>query len=104
MAYINEYVEKENRRTFILPYGKKVTPGWWTIDKEKDNILFEYFEDREPPHDEYFAFYYQGYVMKIIARQTFRDPNIIRWRVLSMSIIPKELKKEEVMKELEKHF
>lgn len=59
MAFVNEFVENENLRTFETTSGKKVTPTIWTIDKKRDVILFWRREDREPPFNKYFVFYYK---------------------------------------------
>ncbi len=36
MAFVNERLPEEERRTFNLGYGRKKTPKYVTIDKEKD--------------------------------------------------------------------
>ncbi len=50
----------------IPGYKKERTPGIWTIDKEKDYILFKYYTDRDNFVDEYFAFVYKGRVIDMI--------------------------------------
>jgi hypothetical protein len=103
MAFVNEYVKKEDRRTFVTAYGIKVTPSKWTIDKEEEVILFKDFVDREPPHHEHFILYYKGYVIELIMHQVVINPNIVKWRVLSINF-PKELEYAEVMSELKEAF
>jgi hypothetical protein len=103
MAFVNEYVAEKDSRTFVTAYGRKLTPGKWTIDKEKDVILFWRKKDQEPPHDEDFIFYYRGYVIDLTMHQIVIDPNIVKWRVLSINI-PKELEYGEVMLELKEAF
>jgi hypothetical protein len=43
MAFINEWVEENDEREFAIPgYRKSYTPTAWTIDRERNVILFEY--------------------------------------------------------------
>ena len=43
MAFINEWVEENDEREFAIPgYRKPYTPTMWTIDRERNVILFEY--------------------------------------------------------------
>lgn len=104
MAYINEFVSAKERRTFKNSYGSEISTRFWTIDRQRDYILFNYFEDREPPHDNSFIFYYKGFTLVLrVSQRIFTEPNIITWRLLSVSI-PKQLDKKELFKELESAF
>ena len=100
MAYINEYVPKEERRTFDLGYGRKKTPGKWTIDKEKDYILFKDYTEIDEPINEHFAFVYKGRVITMVLDgSTFADHNTIIWKIAGITI-PDDLSREEVLMEL----
>lgn len=104
MAYINEFVSAKERRTFKNSYGSEISTRFWTIDRQRDYILFNYFEDREPPHDNSFIFYYKGFTLVLrVSQRIFTEPNIITWRLLSVSI-PEQLDKKELFKELESAF
>ncbi len=101
MAYINEFVSREEERVFELPpYSRKVTKRKWTIDKAKDAILFQDGVDRENPEDEYFYFFYKGKIVNIILNgMEYVDSNTKKWKITGISI-PNGLKREEVLDEL----
>ena len=100
MAYINEFVPKEERRTFDLGYGREKTPGIWTIDKEKGYILFKDYTEIDDPVYEHFAFVYKNQVITMILDGSeFADPDTILWKLAGITI-PDELSKEEVLSEL----
>ena len=101
MAYINERVPEGERRSFLIPgYKSERTVGKWTIDKEKDYILFKYYTDRDNPVDEYFAFVYKGRVIKMILDGSeFVDPDTRKWKITKI-FIPEDLNREEVLFEL----
>lgn len=104
LAYINEFVSAKERRTFKNSYGSEISTRFWTIDRQRDYILFNYFEDREPPHDNSFIFYYKGFTLVLrVSQRIFTEPNIITWRLLLVSI-PEQLDKKELFKELESAF
>ena len=104
MAYINEFVPTEERRTFKNSYGSEITARLWTIDRQRDYILFKYSENREPVYDNYFIFYYKGFTLDLrVSQRKFTEPDIITRRLLSVSI-PEQLDKEELFKELESAF
>lgn len=103
MAYVSEFVPKEERRGFLIPgYSKEVIPRIITIDKEKDYIFFKYRTDRDNPVDKYFAFVYKGRVIKMILNgEEFVDPNTEKWKITSI-YIPEDMDKEDVLAELRK--
>lgn len=103
MAYINERVPEEEKRSFLIPgYKRERTVGKWTIDKEKNYLLFKYNTDRDNPVDEYFAFVYKGKVIDMILDGSeFVDPDTIKWKITRISI-PEDLDKEDVLSELRK--
>lgn len=103
MAYINESVSEEEAREFELPpFRRKVTKREWTIDKEKDAILFKCGVDRDNPKEEYFYFYYKGKIVDMILDGSeYANPNTIKWKLVTISI-PQGLRRDEVLKELRK--
>ena len=102
MGFVNEHVKKEERRTFVDKYGTEYSPSVWTIDREKDEVLFWVSTDREPPHYKSFIFYYKKSLVKIVADWKIAG-NTCTWKLISL-YIPSELNKEEVILELEKAF
>ena len=102
MAYINERVPKEERRTFDLGYGRERTPKKWTIDKEKGYIFFEDYTEIDEPVNQHFVFGYKGRVITMILDGEEFDENDIRiWKIAGITI-PDEFSKEEVLDELRK--
>ncbi|MBR5773216.1 MAG: hypothetical protein IKY44_00045 [Clostridia bacterium] len=101
MAYINERVTKEKQRIFeIPPYGAKFTPHKWTIDKEKNTILFHYITERDNPENEMFVFVYKDHVIKITLNgKEFVDKNTRKWKLIQISV-PQGLNEEKVLNEL----
>lgn len=102
MAYINERIPREEAREFELPlYGEKKRVWQWTIDKEKDAILFKGgVVDRDNPQNEYFYFYYKGKITYLILNgREYVNHNTKKWKLVTISI-PPGLRKDEVLKEL----
>lgn len=80
MAYVNERVKPEERRTFSLSgWGRHKTPTRWTIDREKDYILFKILTERENPDEILFGFYYKGKAYELDMRQASGATNF-EWR------------------------
>ena len=99
MAYVNE---RTDGREFIVPVFGGIKPNVWTRDKEKDSILFAYYEERERSSLKYFFFFYKGYGMNVELKASgFADPNTIIWKLVSIDI-PDGLLREEVLMELRK--
>ena len=100
MAYINERVPKGEERIFDLGYGRKKTPGKWTIDKEKGYILFKDYTEIDEPVNEHFVFVYKNRVITMVLNGSeFADPDTIIWKITGIRI-PDELSREEVLSEL----
>lgn len=51
MAFINEWLDKEDRVEYDIPEYGKYTPTKWTIDKERNIVLFEYSNGGEDAPD-----------------------------------------------------
>ena len=102
MGFVNEHVKKEERRTFVDKYGTEYSPSVWTIDREKDEILFWVSTDREPPHYQSFIFYYKKCLVKFDVDWKVKD-KICTWELINL-YIPSQLNKEEVISELKEAF
>ena len=102
MAYINEYVEDENLRTFDLGDGREKTPRKWTIDKEKDYIFFKDYTEIDEPVNQHFAFVYKGRVITMaLDGSKYTENNVKIWKLFGINI-PDDLDKIEVLEELKK--
>lgn len=47
MAFVNEFVKDEEMREFEIPGYMEYTPTVWTIDRERNVILFDYLDGNE---------------------------------------------------------
>lgn len=94
MAFVNEKVPQNERREFRISRSERVTPKFWTIDREKKAILFDYWTNIDKPSEIEFAFVWKEKVFDItFYKETYR-PNIVKWTIESM-YIPPEYKSEE---------
>ena len=102
MAYVNELIVEAEKKTYMIPGYKKITPSCWTIDKEKDIKLFDYWTNIDEPDEISFAFVYQEMVTKMVL-VCVAEKNTVTWNLKSIRI-PDELlsQKQEVMVELRK--
>ena len=102
MAYINEFVPKEEERTFDLGYGRKKTPGIWTIDKDKGYIFFKDYTEIDEPVNQHFVFVYKNEVITMILNgEEFDETDTRIWKIGGITI-PEEFSREEVLDELRK--
>lgn len=101
MAYVNERVPKEEARGYMIPNYKEIVPFSWTIDREKDIKLFDYWTNIDEPDEMYFALVWKEVIIKVILKQEFVGDYTVQWSLKSMSI-PKGcyLSKEQVLLEL----
>ena len=81
MAFVNKFVKIRNRKEFAIPgYNKTYTPTMWTIDDERDVILFTYFRgDDYFPNLYKFALVINDEVFCYEMSRTVTDENII-WK------------------------
>lgn len=100
MAYVNERVPEEEKKAYMIPGYKEITPFCWTIDKEKNIKLFDYWTNIDNPSEQYFAFVWGDVVVKLTLLQSGRD-NTVTWNLRSIKI-PNDLveKREEILAEL----
>ena len=102
MAYINEFVLQGEERTFDLGYGRKKTPGIWTIDKEKGYIFFKDYTEIDEPVNQHFVFIYKEKVITMVLDGSeFADHHTKIWKLKGITI-PNDLDKTEVLEELKK--
>ena len=86
MAFINERVPKEQKKEFAIPNYRTITPSFWTIDKEKNIILFDYWTNIDKPNEEYFALVINSSIIKVKLWRETEHPNIVRWSGISVDI------------------
>ena len=65
MAFVSQVATEEDRKIFDLsnvrtPWGSPIDVFTLTMDRERLAYLARIGEDREPPHDEEFVFWWQG--------------------------------------------
>lgn len=94
MAFVNESIPREERREFKIGNVEKRTPAYWTIDRERDAILFKYWTNIDEPSEIQFAFVWKEKVFDITFHKETYEPNIVKWTLTSV-YIPPEYKKEE---------
>lgn len=102
MAYVNERVLEEEKRAYMIPEYKEITPSYLTIDREKNTKLFKYWTNIDEPDEISFAFVYQEMVTDMVLIKDVEE-NMVTWNLKSIRI-PDELlsQKQEVMEELRK--
>lgn len=86
MAFVNELVPKEQRREITIPNYKTFKPSSWTIDKERDIILYNYWTNIDEPNEEYFALVTKDSVIKVRLWCEVEHPDIVKWSLLSLDI------------------
>ncbi|MBQ9610787.1 MAG: hypothetical protein IJV15_15265 [Lachnospiraceae bacterium] len=91
MGFVNERVEEKDRRTFKNKWGKQITPSKWTINKEKNEILFCAGKNRESNFCYDFLFYYEGDIIEIATTRSVKD-GICIWSFLSI-FVPSKINK-----------
>lgn len=100
-GYANEYVPEAEKQSFAIPgMVQRHTPDKWTINREKNCILFKYHTDRDNPAEEYFAFVYAGIVIAMVLDGSeFAGSGMVKWKIKQISL-PEGLNRDEVLAEL----
>lgn len=100
MGYVNERVPEEEKKAYMIPGYKEITPSYWTIDKEKNIKLFKYWTNMDAPKEIYFAFVWEEKVIDIILIKDVKG-NVVQWNMKGMSVSEEILpKRETVLDEL----
>ncbi len=99
MAYVNERIPKEERQEYELSC-RTVKPRMWTIDKEKNVKLFEYWTNIDNPCEKYFGLIWHDYIIEVVLIKEIKE-NTVYWSLGSISI-PIELKQceKEIVEDL----
>lgn len=100
-GYVNEFVPEQEKRSFPVPESvQRFTPEKWTINREKNCILFKYQTDKENPADEYFIFVFEGRVIgMVLDGSEFVGAGTVKWKITQISI-PEDLNRDRVFTEL----
>lgn len=94
MGYVCEWVPESEKRGYMIPGYKEITPSKWVIDRKKDIKLFKYWTNIDEPHQDYFALVYKDLVYKVVLISDFVDDDTVRWKAYHPLNLPKELLKE----------
>lgn len=95
MAFVNERIPLDERREFQISKYEKKTPSKWTIDREKNIILFKVSTNRDEPYEIKFGFIWEDVVIKVVFIQETFMPNIVKWTLKSIYIPDEHREREE---------
>ena len=107
MGFINEPIPRNMMRPYKIPNYREVTPGRWTIDKERNIFLFHYWTNIDNPSEEYFAFFWKDICFKAVMWSTFIDDYTIKWNIMSLDQADhkeKSINKQDVLNDLREAF
>lgn len=96
MRFINERVPKEQKKEFAIPNYRTITPLFWTIDKESNIILLDYWTNIDNSNEKYFALVIDEDIIKVTLWREIEHPNIVRWSLVSINI-PSECEHDKNM-------
>lgn len=100
MAFVNEFMSKEERGEFAAKAIKN--PGntlvtleatRWTIDREKNVFLIWGYQEREESYDFYFLLCLNNTPMSVKLSKTWIDRETCEWQLLYIKI-PEDLKEK----------
>ncbi len=102
MAFVNERIPREERREIQISTYKRKTPSKWTIDREREAMLFKYMDNIDTPSEIDFGFIWKEHVFDVKFFQETSSPNIVKWTLRSNINIPSyyESEKEDIMEAL----
>lgn len=105
MAYKNVELPRGEKRAFKLPYyAVEREVSNFTIDEEKDAVLFRGIVDRDRPEEKPFYFYYKGETIPMHMNCDERVDDItVKWKIIYIDI-PASLNRDEVLSELREAF
>lgn len=107
MGFINEPIPRDQKQTYEIPDYRAITPGFWTIDKERNIFLFDYWTNIDNPSEKYFAFYWKDICFKVVMWSSFVDDYSIKWGLVSLTQAEKKdllIDKKEVLNDLREAF
>lgn len=107
MGFVNEPIPRDQRQTYEIPGYRDITPGRWTVDKERNIFLFIYWTNIDNPNEKYFAFYWKDVCFKVVMWSSFVDDYTIKWGLLSLEQAEKMdllINKQEVLNDLREAF
>ena len=104
MAFEIERVPKDERgNEYILPgWSSTAHPGmFWTIDRERNIILFKFRTPVDWPDQPYFAFIWKDHPISVQLKKHLPGNNTVEWSLIELSL-PKEIEncREEVLVDL----
>ena len=108
MAFKNEKLTQEERELFAqrniinpIDYPETVLkPSYWTIDKEKEAILFKIGVQRDIPEEEVFFYQVRDKAVIVSVKQKIVLPNTLIWSLKNTYYNPfKEIKKQVLVNE-----
>lgn len=105
MAYKNVELPRGEKRAFKLPYyAVEREVSEFTIDEDKDYVLFKGTVDKDRPEEEPFYFYFKGEVIPMHMNcDEYVDEITVKWKIIDIDI-PVSLNREEVLRELREAF
>ncbi len=104
MAYKNVELPRGEKRAFKLPYyAVEREVSEFTIDEDKDYVLFKGTVDKDRPDEEPFYFYFKGEVIPMHMRSEGIAENTVKWKFIDIDI-PVSLNRDEVLSELREAF
>lgn len=104
MAFEIERVPKDERgNEYVLPgWSSTAQPGmFWTIDRERNIILFKFRTPVDWPDQTYFAFIWKDHPISVLLEENLPGNNTVEWSLIGLSL-PKEIAncREEVLADL----
>ena len=69
MTFVYEKISDEDKQRIDFSSIKvgsiKSNPHWWVIDRDLNAFLVWVIQEREPPHEHWYAFWWQGQVIGV---------------------------------------
>ena len=69
MTFVYEHISDEDKKRIdfskITVLGHEADPYRWVIDRGLNAFLIRIIQDREPPHEEWYAFYWQNKIFSV---------------------------------------
>ena len=99
MAFINKRISDSERREYVINGHRKVTPKYWTVDKERNIKLFNYWTNIDSPNEEYFALVLEEKVFDILLKRDLSsEPSTVVWGLIYIRWIDEQEEEKEYIK------